>query len=213
MPATHAGAGFREDERGLVPERSALLVIGGGSQFGAWPCGAGKLYWFLTKNAPRGTVQAKTEAVAVCRNWAAPVPEIVAGTSEGAILQNDIVDRPPLRWWGRGRVTLLGDAAHPTTPNLGQGACQAIEDAVVLAHCLSETRSIQTALRKYEGLRLPRTTEVVRNSWQTGKVIQLDSLALERLRNWFMGTWVGARLEIRALRSLLTYQLPRLRSS
>jgi 2-polyprenyl-6-methoxyphenol hydroxylase-like FAD-dependent oxidoreductase len=90
--------GIRQDNRALLAERSALLVIGGGSQFGVWPCGAGKLYWFLTKNAPLGTTQAKTEAVVVCRDWAAPVPEIVAGTPEDAILQNDILDRQPLRW-------------------------------------------------------------------------------------------------------------------
>jgi 2-polyprenyl-6-methoxyphenol hydroxylase-like FAD-dependent oxidoreductase len=135
----------------------------------------------------------------------------VAGTPEDAILQNDIMDRPPLQWWGQGTVTLLGDAAHPTTPNLGQGACQELEDTVVLTHFLSEIGPIETALRKYEGLRLPRTTEVVRNSWQTGKVIQLDSPALEQLRNWFMGTSVSRNLEPRTFRSLLTYQLPRLR--
>ena len=205
--------GIRQSDGGLLPERSALLVIGAGSQFGVWPCGTGKLYWFLTKNAPQGTKQSKTEAVAVCRDWAAPVPEIVAGTPEEAMLQNDIVDRPPLGWWGRGAVTLLGDAAHPTTPNLGQGACQALEDAVVLAHCLSEKQPIEAALRKYERLRLPRTTEIVRNSWQTGRAMQLDSPALEWFRNWFMGTWLGARIEMRALRSLLSYQLPSLPSS
>jgi len=205
--------GIRQNNDGLLPERSALLVIGGGSQFGVWPCGAGRLYWFLTKNSPQGTKQSKTEAVAVCRDWVAPVPEIVAGTPEDAILQNDIVDRPPLRRWGRGVVTLLGDAAHPTTPNLGQGACQALEDAVVLAHCLRETRPIEAALRKYERVRLPRTSEIVRNSWQTGKAMQLDSPALESLRNWFMGSWLGKRLEIRAFRSNLIHQLPRLQSS
>jgi 2-polyprenyl-6-methoxyphenol hydroxylase-like FAD-dependent oxidoreductase len=201
------------EDKGLLPERSALLVMGSGSQFGAVPCGPGKLYWFLTKNSPQGTRQSKTEVVALCRDWAAPVPEIVAGTSEHAILQNDIIDRPPLQWWGRGSVTLLGDAAHPTTPNLGQGACQALEDAVVLAHCLRETGTIPAALRKYEGLRLPRTCEVVRNSWQTGKVIQLDSPLLEHLRNWFLGTGVSRRLEQRTFKSLLTYQLPRLGTS
>ncbi len=206
-----AWRGICEDS-GLLPERSALLVMGGGSQFGAFPCGPGRLYWFLTKNAPQGTTQSKTGVVAVCRDWASPVPEIVAGTPEEAILQNDIIDRPPLQWWGRGTVTLLGDAAHPTTPNLGQGACQALEDAVILADCLRRTRPVEQALREYERLRLPRTTAVVRKSWQTGKVIQLDSPALERLRNWFMGTEVGRRLERRTFNNLLTYQLPRLRS-
>jgi len=199
-------------DNGVLPDRSALLVVGAGSQFGLLPCGAGQLYWFLTKNAPRGTTQTKAEAVELCRNWAAPVPEVVEGTPEDAILQNDIVDRPPLRWWGSGAVTLLGDAAHASTPNLGQGACQALEDAVVLAHCLSGTRPIEAALRKYEHLRIPRTTAVIRNSWQTGKVLQLDSPALEFFRNWFMGTWLGTRVGMRTFGSLLTYQLPTLRS-
>ena len=128
-----------------------------------------------------------------------------------AIVQNDIVDRPPLRWWGRGGVTLLGDAAHACTPNLGQGACQALEDAVVLTHCLSRTRPIEAALRQYERLRIPRTTTIVRNSWQAGKVLQLDSPALELSRNWLMGTGLGTRLGMRTFGSLLTYRLPRLR--
>jgi 2-polyprenyl-6-methoxyphenol hydroxylase-like FAD-dependent oxidoreductase len=149
-------------------------------------------------------------ALAACCDWAAPVPEIVAGTPENAILQNDIIDRPPLPWWGRGTVTLLGDAAHPTTPNLGQGACQALEDAVVLAHCLGETRPIEASLRKYEAMRLARTTEIVRTSWQTGKVLQLDSPALEWLRDWFISTQLSSRLEYRFFTSLLNYKFPKL---
>jgi 2-polyprenyl-6-methoxyphenol hydroxylase-like FAD-dependent oxidoreductase len=200
-------------DTGVLPDRTALLVVGAGSQFGLWPCGIGQLYWFLTKNAPQGTAHTKADAVALCRNWAAPVPEIVDGTPEDAILQNDIVDRPPLPFWGCGRVTLLGDAAHASTPNLGQGACQALEDAVALAYSLNGTQPVEAALRKYEQLRIPRTTAVVRNSWQIGKVLQLDSPALELFRNWFMGTWVGALLAMRTFESLMTYRLPKLRSS
>jgi 2-polyprenyl-6-methoxyphenol hydroxylase-like FAD-dependent oxidoreductase len=191
---------------------SALLVIGAGSQFGLWHCGAGQQYWFLTKNSPPGTKQTKAEVLALCRDWAAPIPEIIDSTPEDAILQNDIVDRPSLRQWGRGRVTLLGDAAHASTPNLGQGACQALEDAVVLAHCLSATSPAEAALRQYERMRISRTAAVVRDSRQTGKVLQLDSPALESLRNWFLGTRVRARLGMRSFRHLLTYQLPHLRS-
>jgi 2-polyprenyl-6-methoxyphenol hydroxylase-like FAD-dependent oxidoreductase len=201
--------GIRPDN-GVLPERSALLAVGAGSQFGLWPCGAGQLYWFLTKNAPPGTTQTKAEAVALCRQWATPIPEIVEETAQNAILHNDIVDRPPLRWWGRGSVTLLGDAAHASTPNLGQGACQALEDAVVLAHCLSGDRPIEAALRRYECLRIPRTTAIVRDSWKTGKALQLDSPALEWFRNWLMGAWLGRRLATRTFRRLLTYKLPRL---
>ena len=192
--------------------QSALLVIGAGSQFGLWPCGAGQQYWFLTKNSPPGAKKTKAELLALFRDWAAPVPEVIDSTPEDAILQNDIVDRPPLRRWGRGRVTLLGDAAHATTPNLGQGACQALEDAVVLAYCLGKTSPAEAALRQYEGMRISRAAGVVRDSWQTGKVLQLDSPLLESLRNWFMSTRLGHRQGMRTFRNLLIYRLPHLPS-
>ncbi|MGH9560365.1 MAG: FAD-dependent monooxygenase, partial [Terracidiphilus sp.] len=105
---------------------------------------------------------------------------------------------------------LLGDAAHATTPNLGQGACQALEDAVVLAHCLSEIRPIEAALREYERLRIPRTTAVIQGSWQTGKLLQLDSPILEWFRNAFMGSRLGTRMGLRMMESLLTYRVPQL---
>ena len=195
-------------DSGVLADRSALLAIGSGTQFGVWPCGAGQLYWFLTKNAPEGTRQTKADAVELCRDWAAPAPSIVEGTPEEAIVQNDIVDRPPLQWWGSGAVTLLGDAAHSTTPNLGQGACQALEDAVVLAHCLRSVRPIDAALREYERLRIPRTTNIVRDSWRSGRILQLQRPALESLRNWFMATSLGKTLMMRSFRSLLTYEVP-----
>ncbi len=207
-----AWRGIRRDD-GAPGGTSALLIVGAGSQFGLWPCGEGKPYWFLTKNSPPGTHQTKAEVLALCRDWPPEVAEVIDGTPEDAILQNDIVDRPPLRHWGLGSVTLLGDAAHASTPNLGQGACQALEDAVVLAHCLSKTSPPEAALREYERMRIPRTAAVVRDSWQTGKALQLDSRALESLRNWFLSTRLGERLGMRTFRDLLTHRLPHLRSA
>ena len=195
-------------DKGELPDGSALLALGAGAQFGLWPCGAGQLYWFLTKNAPQGTKQTRAEALALCRSWAAPAHDVINGTAEDAIVQNDIVDRPPLSWWGSGRVTLLGDAAHATTPNLGQGACQALEDAVVLADCLSCIRPLETALREYERRRIPRTAAIIRNSWQSGRMLQLDHPGLEALRNWLMGTSIGKRLAMKMLGNLLTYKIP-----
>jgi 2-polyprenyl-6-methoxyphenol hydroxylase-like FAD-dependent oxidoreductase len=195
----------------LLLDGSTLLSIGSGTQFGAWPCGAGQLYWFLTQNAPAGRTQTKADAVALCRHWAAPIPEIVEGTAEDAIHQSDIFDRPPLSWWGRGRITLLGDAAHPATPNLGQGACQALEDAIVLADCVRRVQAPEAALREYEQSRIPRTRAIVKNSWQSGRILQMDRTALEKLRNWLMGTSVGTHLGMRMLRELLAYKVPMLK--
>ncbi len=210
-PPRYAGytcwRGIVSDE-GVLPERSALLAAGAGSQFGLWPCGSGQLYWFLTKNGPQGTTQTKADAMAVCRSWAPPVQAVIDATPEDAIVQNDIVDRPPLSWWGRGRVTLLGDAAHAAAPNLGQGACQALEDAVVLADCLRSIRPAESALREYERRRIPRTTAIIRDSWRSGRILQLDQPALEWFRNWFMGTSIGRRAARGVLRKLLTYTVP-----
>jgi 2-polyprenyl-6-methoxyphenol hydroxylase-like FAD-dependent oxidoreductase len=200
-------------DRGVLPDRSALLALGAGTQFGLVPCGAGQLYWFLTKNAPPGTTGTKEQVVAMCRPWAAPIREIVEGTPEDAIVRNDIFDRPPLNWWGRGLITLLGDAAHATTPNLGQGACQAFEDAVVLADCIRRIQPVELALREYERQRIPRTAMIVRNSWQTGRILQLDRPALEVLRNWFMGTSLGRHFTLRMLQEVVRYRVPQLQQA
>ncbi|MEP7049201.1 MAG: FAD-dependent monooxygenase [Pseudomonadota bacterium] len=78
-------------------------------------------------------------------------------------------------------MSLLGDAAHPTTPNLGQGGCMAIEDAVVLAHCLTKFTQQGEALRAYEKRRVERTAKIVNASWRFGRVAQLEG----RLATWF----------------------------
>lgn len=90
--------------------------------------------------------------------------DLIEATEESAILRNDVYDRPALRHWSVGRVTPLGDAAHPMTPDMGQGACQAIEDAVVLGDCLTPRSEVAEALRAYESRRIPRTRRVVRES-------------------------------------------------
>ena len=99
------------------------------------------------------------------------VGELIEATVEDAILRTDIYDREPLdEHWGEGRVTLLGDAAHPMTPNLGQGEGQAMEDAVVLARCLREGGATADSLRRYGRLRCDRAAMVVRRSRRVGMV-------------------------------------------
>lgn len=115
--------------------------------------------------------------------WHEPVPTTIKATREAGILRHDIHDRPPLKHWGEGHVTLLGDAVHPMTPDLGQGACQAIEDAVVLARCLEEGDDVEAALGLYEARRADRTAYVVRRSRRLSRVAQLENPLLCRLRN------------------------------
>jgi len=152
-------------------------------------------------NAAEGTAdtpgERKAEVLGYFRDWFSPIPELIKATQDG-ILRNDIVDRTPLRSWGRGRVTVLGDAAHPMTPNLGQGACQAIEDAVTLAHCFELRDKGAAILRSYEGMRIRRTTSITNQSLRVGIMGQLQNplacklrdtvtrLAPPAISSWFM---------------------------
>jgi len=148
---------------------------GRGARFGQVPMSGGRVYWFATHNSPPGQPchdGEKAELLRLFRDWHNPIRALLEATPEPAILRNDIYDRPPLKTWGRGRITLLGDAAHPMTPNLGQGACQALEDAVVLAQQLQTHPDLYSALRAYEAARIPRTTMIVNRSLRVGQVGQ-----------------------------------------
>jgi 2-polyprenyl-6-methoxyphenol hydroxylase-like FAD-dependent oxidoreductase len=163
---------------------------GRGTRFGLLNMGQGRLYWFATANTPEGEERGanrKEEVLGRFRRWHQPSPQLIRATEESSILRNDVYDREPVKRWGEGRVTLLGDAAHPTTPNLGQGACQAMEDAVVLAGCLKEQDSV-AALRLYEARRANRTAFVVRRSRLVGRIGQLENPLLCRLRDALMKT-------------------------
>ncbi len=155
-----------------------LFALGRGAQFGLAPLGQSGTYWFATKNRPpRERSAAEDEKAAVLasfRAWPPPIGEVIEATPAQAILRSDVSDRPPIRRWGAGRVTLLGDAAHPMTPNLGQGACQAIEDAAVLACTLRGAGDAAGALRSYEAVRRGRTAMVTRLSFYAGVLFQAE---------------------------------------
>ncbi len=152
---------------------------GAGRRFGLVPLSNGRMYWFATLNAPEGVRdkpgEAKPALLDLFAGWHEPIAAVIAATDEAAILRNDIYDRPPLTSWSRGRVALLGDAAHPMTPNMGQGACQAIEDAVVLAERLSADDSVTAALQAYEARRLTRANAIAQQSLRLGQVAQWQS--------------------------------------
>ena len=125
-------------------------------------------------------------------------------------MRNDIVDRPARRVWGAGRVTLLGDAIHATTPNLGQGACQALEDAVVLADSLRRRAPAEAALRDYEVRRHHRSNFVIGQSRRIGTMLQLTNSMGVWLRELLGSTSWAQKRNDRLFERLLCVDLPEL---
>ena len=148
-----------------------LACVGGGHEFGWMPVASRRIYWFATAWVPQGQEMPGGDDLYLKETfgqWPQPIPDLLAATPPGRLVRNDILDRAPLRRWTAGPVTLVGDAAHPMRPHLGQGGCQAIEDAAVLAGCLARSTSPDLAFRTYERQRRRRTSRVVRLSRVSG---------------------------------------------
>ncbi|HUA84242.1 MAG TPA: FAD-dependent monooxygenase [Bryobacteraceae bacterium] len=139
------------------------------------------------------------------KGWHEPVEACIASTPEDSILKHAAFDLAPLERWGRGPVTLLGDAAHPCTPNLGQGGCMALEDALALAKSLSTNASIETALRRYERVHRRRTRHVQRRSLLMGRIGQWENEVLVAGRR-VVTRILPARWFEHNLRSLYAYE-------
>jgi 2-polyprenyl-6-methoxyphenol hydroxylase-like FAD-dependent oxidoreductase len=160
---------------GAVPVQANVSESWGrGARFGIVPIGFGEIYWFATADAAPGgrDEDVGRELLQRFKGWHEPIARIIAATPGERIVRTDICDRDPILEWHRGRVVLLGDAAHPMTPNLGQGAGQAIEDTVVLDACLSAGGSLEEALTTYERRRVARANSMVRASRRFGEVAQ-----------------------------------------
>jgi 2-polyprenyl-6-methoxyphenol hydroxylase-like FAD-dependent oxidoreductase len=181
---------------------------GYGSVFGKVPMYGDQVYWYATKNAPEGQgfASEKAELLRHFQGWHAPIQELIEATDESAILRNDIYDRPCLKTWSQGCVTLLGDAAHPMLPFLGQGGCQALEDAVVLGQCLQGATAVDAALREYEVRRIPRTDLLVKRSQMIGRIAQLQNSVAVALRNAAFAL-VSPRLQLSQLAQIAGHKV------
>jgi 2-polyprenyl-6-methoxyphenol hydroxylase-like FAD-dependent oxidoreductase len=101
----------------------------------------------------------------ICKPFSKTLIDLIESVDEKEIIQSDLYDFKPLKKWIDGRVVIIGDAAHATTPNLGQGACQAIEDAWFLAEQLSSTNNINTSLLNFQNKRIEKTAFITNTSW------------------------------------------------
>lgn len=177
-----------EDSR--MPPGFAAHYWGNGARFGIIDIGLGRVYWWGTKNMPperartwRGT---RADVLRAYAGWAAEITSVIEATPEEDILTVPARDRPFLERWGRGPVTLLGDAAHPMLTSIAQGAAVAVEDAVVLARHLAKTpdvSAVRTALRAYEDERRERTKWIVGLSWSMSRMEQAEGPLRVAIRN------------------------------
>ena len=160
----------------LAKDGPEYVFLGIGERFVFYPVGQGYLYWTAATNEPPG---GKEDGAEIKRNvlerfqgWPDPIESLVQATDESNTFLSDTQDRDPVERWGEGRVTLLGDAAHPMTWDRGQGASQGIEGAVLLAKQMAQGDDPAAALRAWEAERIPRTKKMVRSSRAIGRLQQ-----------------------------------------
>ena len=193
---------------GVVSKGSNSETWGRGKRFGILSTGGDRFTWYATANTDSGHVDShegrQHELLQMFAGWHEPVESLIAGTEEGAILKNGAYDLPPLKRWGHGRVMLLGDAAHPCTPNLGLGGCMALEDALVLAKSFAKESSPELALRRYESLRRERTRHVQQRSLLMGHIGQWENLLVAAGRQVVTGM-LPAKIFERNLRRIYSY--------
>jgi 2-polyprenyl-6-methoxyphenol hydroxylase-like FAD-dependent oxidoreductase len=149
-----------------------------------------EVYWYITKKEKEGTkiptLKVKKYLLDLVSEFQSEIQKVIQNSDNQSIIQNDLSDLTPLKSWHKDNIVLIGDAAHATTPNLGQGACQAIEDAYVLAECLAKGPSVFEAFSAYEKLRMEKANFVVKTSMQIASLNNIGGVIGYRLRNGLM---------------------------
>lgn len=193
---TYRGVADRSPEE---LEAETWQVWAPGTRIGVAPLDGDRTYWFTTMNEPVDSVESEADRKSMLVEHVSQHPAVferaVEATDASDMLVTSLADLPPLETWHRGRVALLGDAAHAALPYLGQGATQAIGDGLELAKALTEAGAdhpstdrptgevIDRALQAYERGRRPRVDRVVRLSRLAGRFAQTESRPASRARN------------------------------
>lgn len=200
------------DARLLAPEagHDAYEIWAKGCRLGFSKINADDYYWYMTFDAPAGEISSADKIQAHAETlFRAHFPRwigLLQRTRPEEILRTDISDLKPLPRWSTGRVGLIGDAAHATTPNLGQGGAMAVEDAFVLADSLARSGLNQSAWKMFERRRRKKVDWTVSMSWSIGKICHARNPVVRLARNLALKTTPQSmsRKQIRRMYSIET---------
>jgi 2-polyprenyl-6-methoxyphenol hydroxylase-like FAD-dependent oxidoreductase len=180
-----------------VPTGLHLRVMGRASLFGVARLSDELVRWYagarFPQRRPSSGAEYKRTALDKFEGWPGPVLNTLLRTAESDYLFNDAPHAPPLRTWGHGRITLLGDAAHSSVPTLGISAGLAIEDAAVPAECVRAAGGGVFGLREYETQRRRISARVVRSARLFGRVLMVRRQPAYKLRE------IGTRIAPQAV--------------
>ena len=169
-------------------DHEAYEIWAKGCRVGFSKINADDFYWYMTFDAPAGgsrpAHEAKTHAETLFRTHFPQWIGLLHQTPAEDILRTDISDLKPLTQWSSGRIGLTGDAAHATTPNLGQGGAMAVEDALVLTDSFQKCGLNEAAWKRFEQIRRKKVDWTVSTSWSIGKVCHMGNPFLRALRNF-----------------------------
>ena len=161
-------------------KRAAYEAWGGKARFGFVEIAQDEVYWYAALTAAAGEKEEvagmKQRLLSLFSSFADPIPQMIAESEENSIIRTDIFDIKPFQKWFEKHVCLVGDAAHPTTtPNMGQGGAQAVEDALFLADALANAQEVEDAFRLFRDKRIKKASMVTQNSYLFGKIAHLES--------------------------------------
>ncbi|MBY3627150.1 FAD-dependent urate hydroxylase HpxO [Acinetobacter sp. CUI P1] len=158
--------GLVEIDEKIAPAQQWTTYVGEGKRVSLMPVAQNRFYFFfdvpIETGLPNQRNQYKAELKKYFKDWCAPVHHLIDCLDEQKTNRVEIHDIEPFMSFYKGRIVLLGDAAHSTTPDIGQGGCQAMEDAIYLARALQiNTFGLSDALERYQNKRNDRTKEMV----------------------------------------------------